>query len=73
MQRKQQVGECWVCVIFFLHAMLLGVLGKMCSFFAGASGNMSAFLPRFLSPRFLCPLLGSFSAHGFLPMVFYFG
>jgi hypothetical protein len=26
----------------------------------------------FVLPRFLCPLLGGFSAHGFLPMVFYF-
>jgi hypothetical protein len=26
----------------------------------------------FVFPRFLCPLLGFFSAHGFLPMVFYF-
>jgi hypothetical protein len=26
----------------------------------------------FMLPRFLCPLLGGFSAHGFLSMVFYF-
>jgi hypothetical protein len=26
----------------------------------------------FVLPRFSCPLLGGFSAHGFLPMVFYF-
>jgi hypothetical protein len=33
MQRKQQVGECWVCVIFFAH------------FFS--SSNSVTFLPRF--------------------------
>jgi hypothetical protein len=75
MQRKQQVGECWVCVIFFARV----VVSALCRVRRG--GFEEIVLPRetchifasfFVFPQFLCPLLGGFSAHGFLPMVFYF-
>jgi hypothetical protein len=70
MQRKQQVGECWVCVIFFarvvvsvLHSGAQGGLG-------GGKRPREFFFPRetcvifasfFVLPRFSCPLLGGFS------------
>jgi hypothetical protein len=47
----------------------------------GASAPEEIFFPQemshifasfFVLPQFSCPLLGGFSAHGFLPMVFYF-
>jgi hypothetical protein len=87
MQRKQQVGECWVCVIFFARlALVFATLRRVQGDYRGAisplrdCGGLGAapprkiFFPRetchifasfFMSPRFSCPLLGGFSAHGF--------
>jgi hypothetical protein len=73
-QRKQQVGECWVCVIFFarvvasehLHRVHRGVRGGC----RGAEPpNFFFFRTTYFRDHMI---LGGFSAHGFLPMVFYF-
>jgi hypothetical protein len=66
MQRKQQVGECWVCVIFFARVVVF-------AFALGTQGGFEKSAPE----KFFClgkrvTYLGGFSAHGFLPMVFYF-
>jgi hypothetical protein len=87
-QRKQQVGECWVCVIFFAQVVVSEhLLG------AGRAGGSGAEPPKlfFFRPTYFRRadifsgrhitemtyfrdhmILGGFSAHGFLPMVFYF-
>jgi hypothetical protein len=86
MQRKQQVGECWVCVIFFARLALVSATlrqgciggfegGHIGGFCRGFRGNpREIFFPRemchifasfFVLPRFSCPLLGGFLAHGF--------
>jgi hypothetical protein len=73
MQRKQQVGECWVCVIFFARLALVSATLHRGGF-RGSAPEKKKIFPRetchifasfFMSPRFSCPLLGSFSAHGF--------
>jgi hypothetical protein len=54
MQRKQQVGECWVCVIFFARVVVF-VLCQACIGGSGASapenffflGKCVTFLPHF--------------------------
>jgi hypothetical protein len=46
MQRKQQVGECWVCVIFFA---LFSCLGKRVTYLGGFSAH-GFFVDGFLFP-----------------------
>jgi hypothetical protein len=50
MQRKQQVGECWVCVILFAQVGKVFFLRKCVTYFS-ASKNVSH-------------ILGGYSAHG---------
>jgi hypothetical protein len=75
MQRKQQVGECWVCVIFFARV----VVSVHCTGCGGVEGVAPHIGGSGQHPqkKIFClgkcvTYLGGFSAHGFLPMVFYF-
>jgi hypothetical protein len=64
MQRKQQVGECWVCVIFFARVVVLCCMGV----WGGASPPRNFFFC--LGKR--VTFLGGFSAHGFFADGFLF-
>jgi hypothetical protein len=90
-QRKQQVGECWVCVIFFARVVVSERLRQARRGVRGGGapprGGSGAAPPKFFfwadifsradifpGPTYFRDhmILGGFSAHGFLPMVFYF-
>jgi hypothetical protein len=66
MQRKQQVGECWVCVIFFARVV---VSERMCRVRRGVQGQRP-------QKKKICIraalYLGGFSAHGFFADGFLF-
>jgi hypothetical protein len=82
MQRKQQEGECWVCVILFSQIELVSMLCRVCSlgnrgrstpFPVGSQGD-GAPCPGVLPPIFFywfsCPFWGTwFFANGFLFLV----
>jgi hypothetical protein len=79
MQRKQQVGECWVCVILFARVV---VSERMRQVHKGGVGGRSppcggqGAVPLeifFSASRKRVMYLGGFFGTWFLPMVFYFG
>jgi hypothetical protein len=55
-----------------VSALRRGFMGSAPENFVFFLRNVLHFASFFMFPRFLCPLLGGFLAHGFLPMVFYF-
>jgi hypothetical protein len=87
MQRKQQVGECWVCVIFFARVVVSGRYVRRIGGLEGGAGGGSPLhggaggsAPGKKNPasgnvtpfRETCHLFRWFFGTWFLPMVFYF-
>jgi hypothetical protein len=48
-QRKQQVGECWVCVIFFARVVVSKRLCRACRGLEGGCRGSGAAPPNFFS------------------------
>jgi hypothetical protein len=57
MQRKQQVGECWVCVIFFSQLDLVSVLRRVCR---GVTGGWDLPYNTLFSPMIVIMLNNSY-------------
>jgi hypothetical protein len=81
MQRKQEVGECWVCVILFAREVMYehmhrGVRGGAIGTLSGGGSTNVGFQEQCPRKRKICIrtalYLGGFSTHGFFADGFYF-